>query len=513
MKRAPLFLALAAFLTFAVWGGGRIVGSDEITMLELSRAFAHGTLAVPEGATLVGHDGRFYSKNTAGQAVLAFPFVVAGDVVARASGFRDARAEWASRFVVSFFNALVASLVLAYAYSALRAFRVGVRPAFATAVLLGFTTPFWVYAKSFMAEPLEALGLLLALTGAARAGAAPAPADARSGEWHAALGALLAVSVKLGVLPLVLACLTALGFSRPRAWRLPLAGLALALVGHALYNFARFGTPFETGYGAQASAAAFTTPLLVGLYGLLLSSGKGIAWFAPIVWLAPLGIIAMLRSRAHSSAARFGDDVRRAGWAVLLAWAVGLFFYARFQHWAGDGSWGPRYLVPLLPLAAIPVAFALEGASRWRKRIAWALGVLGLVVTLGGVGIYFGAQMREAGDYPYTLPLEDAHFMEASHWNPRFTPIVGHWRMLTRNLGEHMNGQAPTLGVGGAVDARTGLTPGEQQTLLHAIDLWWLYAGYAGIPRVPLLLAAIALALGAAWAWARAWRATREDTA
>jgi hypothetical protein len=103
--------------------------------------------------------------------------------------------------------------------------------------------------------------------------------------------------------------------------------------------------------------------------------------------------------------------------------------------------------------------------------------------------------------------------MEASHWNPRFTPIVGHWRMLTRNLGEHMNGQAPTLGVGGAVDARTGLTPGEQQTLLHAIDLWWLYAGYAGIPRVPLLLAAIALALGAAWAWARAWRATREDTA
>ncbi len=513
MKRAPLFLALAAFLTFAVFAGGRIVGSDEITMLELSRAFAHGRLSVPEGATLVGHDGRHYSKNTAGQAVLAFPFVVAGDVVARAAGFRDARAEWASRFVVSFFNAFVAALVLACLYQALRAFRVRARPAFVAAALLGFTTPLWIYAKSFMAEPLEALGLLLALTGAARAGAAAAPADARRGEWHAAIGAALAVSVKLGVLPLVLACLTAAGFRNLRAWRLPLAGLAVAFAGHALYNFARFGTPFETGYGAQASLSAFSTPLVVGVYGLLLSSGKGIAWFAPIVWLAPVGLLAMLRSRAHSSAARHGDDVRRAGGAALLAWAVGLFFYGRFQHWAGDGSWGPRYLVPLLPLAAIPVAFALEGASRWRKRIAWALGVLGFAITLGGVGIYFGAQMREAGDYPYTLPLEDPHFMEASHWNPRFTPIVGHWRMLSRNLGEHLSGQAPTLGVGGEADARTGLTPGEQQTLLHAIDLWWLYAGYAGIPRVPLVLAALALALGAAWAWSRAWGSLSEDTA
>ncbi len=73
------------------------------------------------------------------------------------------------------------------------------------------------------------------------------------------------------------------------AWAGPALGLALALAGHAAYGWARFGSPFETGYGAQASPAAFTTPALVGLYGLLLSSGKGVAWFAPALWLAPLG--------------------------------------------------------------------------------------------------------------------------------------------------------------------------------------------------------------------------------
>jgi hypothetical protein len=511
MKHAPLALALAAFLTFAWSGGGRIVGSDEVTMLQLARAIAHGGIAVPEGATQQGPDGRFYSKNTAGQAVLALPFVVTGDIAAAAAGFEGPRRELAARFVVSFFNAAVAAALLAWLYVVLRRMRVAATNALAASVMLGFTTPLWIYAKSFMAEPVEALGLLLALAGAARAGASASRGEAQAGEREAALGAFLAVSAKLGMLPIVLACLTAAGFRRPRAWLVPLAGVAAALVGHALYNALRFGTPFETGYGAQASLAAFSTPLWVGGYGLLLSSGKGVAWFAPMVWLAPAGLAAMLRSRSHSDAARRGDDVRRAGWAILAAWALSVVLYGRFQHWGGDGSWGPRYLVPLLPLAALVVAFALEGASRWRRRAAWALGAIGLIVTLGGVGIYFGAQMREAGDYPYTLPLEDPHFMEASHWNPRFTPIAGHWRMLARNAAEHLRGEAPVLVQGGTVDPRTGITPGEQLTLLHAIDVWWLYAGYAGLPRAPLAAAALLLFAGAAWAWALAWRAVQLD--
>ena len=513
MKRAPWAIALAAFLTVALTGGGRIVGSDEVTMFELARSISHGSLRVPEGSTMRGPDGQNYSKNTWGEALLALPLVVAGDVAARAAGFQGERAQWAARFVASFFNAVVTALLLAALYAALRGFRLGARASLAATAALGFTTPLWVYAKSFMGEPLEALGLLLALAGAARAGAAPEDSGRRRGEGVAAAGAFLAISIKLSVAPLALACLSALGFRRPRAWLVPLGGVALALAGQAIYNQMRFGSVLETGYGAQASAGAFTTPLLVGAYGLLLSSGKGIAWFAPILWLAPRGIAAMVRSRQHSDAAKHGDDVRRAARAIVAAWAAALLVYGRFQHWAGDGSWGPRYLVPVMPLAAIAVGFALDGASKLRRRIAWALALAGLVVTLGGVGIYFGAQMREAGDYPYTLALDDPHFMEASHWNPRFTPIAGHWRMLARNVGEHVRSEAPVLGQDAGVDPRTGLSPGAEQALLHAIDVWWLYAGYAGIPKLPLAVAAIALLAGSTWAWGLAWSAVREDHA
>src|SRR6059036_2070270 len=91
----------------------------------------------------------------------------------------------------------------------MRGLRVSPRAGFAATALLGFTTPLWVYAKSFMAEPVEALGLLLALAGAARAGAAPARPEQRRGEYVAALGAFPAIPANLGAAPMLIACLCA----------------------------------------------------------------------------------------------------------------------------------------------------------------------------------------------------------------------------------------------------------------------------------------------------------------
>jgi len=505
-------IVLAAFLLFALTGGGRIVGSDEVTMFQLAHAMLEGRIDVPQGATLQGPDGRFYSKNTAGQAVLSLPLVAVGGIAARAAGFREEKAVLAARFGASFFNACMTAALLGAFYVLARRLGVGSRAGLAATAMLGFTTPLWVYAKSFMAEPAEALGLLLAVGAAALAsqGREQTLPGERRWLWVAALGAFLAISAKASMLPLALLALTALGTRRLSRYAIPAVGVALAIAGHLVYNAARFGTPLESGYGAQASVSAFSTPLWVGLYGLLLSSGKGLVWFAPVVWLAPWGWAAMRRARAHSDEPRHvaADAAARAGLAVVV---LALVQFGTFQHWGGDGSWGPRYLVVVLPLVALAVAFALEGASRARKRLAWVLAALGLVVQLGGVGIYFGAQMRAAGDYPYVVALEDPHFMEASHFNPRFTPIAGHWRMLIENTASHLRGDAPVLGQGGEVDPRLGISPGDQQALLRAIDVWWCYAAYVGIPRAPLVIAVVALLVGSVWAAARAKRSADRE--
>ena len=507
-------LALAAFLVFALTGGGRIAGSDEVTMFELSRAMLHGHIDVPEGATLQGPDGRFYSKNTAGEAILAMPLVAAAEMAAKAAHFRETRAMLAARFVASFFNAVLSALLLAALYVLARRLGVRARAALAAAVLLGFTTPTWIYAKSFMAEPLESLGLLLTLGAAAMAAAGgdvDRPGTRRWLSW-AALGAFLAVSAKASMLTLTLAALLALRpWRRPLRLVLPLAGIALAIAGHLAYNFARFHNALESGYGAQASTSAFSTPLVVGLYGLLVSSGKGVFWFAPALWLLPWGASEMLRRRAHGDEPRHGWAAEGAFVGAAAMWAIGLAQYATFQHWAGDGSWGPRYLVPLLPPAFLVIAFALEYGSRTVKRAAWVLAAIGLLVQIAGVGIYFGAEMREVGDYPYVRALDDPHSLESSHFNPRYSPIAEHWKILTQNTAAHLRGDLPQLGQGGPADPRLGISVGDQQVLLKAIDVWWLYARYAGIPAMPLALAALLLLAGAAIAGAATLRAANAE--
>jgi len=504
-------IALATFLLYAFSAGGRIVGSDEVTMLDLARALLRGRIAVPAGATLDGHDGRHYTKNAAAQAIAALPLTALAEGAAGAARLAEPRRTLAVRFGVSFFNALVTAALLGVFYATTRALGAGPGAGFLATLLLGFTTPLWVYAKSFMAEPLEALGLLLALAGAARAAS-----DAR-GARLAGLGVFIAVAAKLSMLPIALAALLPLAAAPRRAWWPALLGLGAALAGHLAYDFARFGNLFETGYGAQASPAAWTTPLPVGLYGLLLSSGKGVVWFAPVLLLLGLG------ARGPGGPAPAG-----AGWRARLAaappWArarvgaiaaglVGLLLYAGFQHWAGDGSFGPRYLIPLLPLAFLVVAGVIDRAGTRARGAIAALGTLGLLVQLGGVGIYFGAQMREAGDYPYTLPLDHPRFMSDSHFNPAFSPIVGHWRMLLRNAGEHLRGAWPRVAVGEGADARLEVGEEDQRRLLHGLDFWWCYLLYAGLPAGPVLGAAAALLVAGIAMLARARAAARAEMA
>lgn len=475
-------------------------------MLELSRALGRGAIAVPEGATLQGPDGRHYSKNAAGQAVLALPLVAIGEAASRLAGLPSRTRALAVRAVASFFNAAVTAILLAGFYLLARWLGIGVVAAVAATLGLGFTTPLWVYAKSFMAEPLQALGLLAAVVGAARA-------RTPQGATLAAVGIALAVSVKLSMLPLVLPCLIGFAIQRPVLPLVPWIGLAAALGGHVGYNLVRFGSLWETGYGAQATVSAYTTPLLVGLYGLLFSSGKGVAWFAPLVWLAPAGWVAAWRGgRATENAESTPARAARAAASIgLVVWLVALLLYARFQHWAGDGSFGPRYLVPALPIAFLFVAFALDRASRVRRAIAVGLAVVGLLVQVGGVAIYFGAQMREAGDYPYTLPLDHPRFMHDSHFNPAFSPIAGHWRMLCRNLSEHLRGEAPRVAEGGVVDPRIGVSPENQRQLLHGLDFWWLYVGYVGMPRAPAYAAVLGLLAVLIWALMRLAAAARAE--
>lgn len=109
-------------------------------------------------------------------------------------------------------------------------------------------------------------------------------------------------------------------------------------------------------------------PFGLGLGGLITSWGKGVLWYNPIL-LVTLPVLPWF--------------VRRHGWRSLVFVAIPVAYallYSRKQVWYGGNAWGPRYLVPTLPLLVIVGAplfeRAIERARSWIPGTALAVVIL-----------------------------------------------------------------------------------------------------------------------------------------
>ncbi len=140
--------------------------------------------------------------------------------------------------------------------------------------------------------------------------------------------------------------------------------LAVPLLITLCDNWFKYGTPFFSAYlqpiehGAKtvmpySGLAGFSYPLGFGLLSVLLSFGKGLAFFAP-------GLL--LRWRIGKSSE--GDQSSIATIDLFLVFLAGLVVtYARWWGWYGGQFWGPRYLL----FASIPACFILAHQSRQAK--------------------------------------------------------------------------------------------------------------------------------------------------
>ena len=282
-RRTARLVALAAFLLFAFTGGGRISAATKSRCSSCRGAMLHGGIAVPEGATPPGPDGKFYSKNTAGQAVLALPLVAVGEGrPRRPRGFRESKV-LASRFVASFLNAIVTAVLLGAFYAFARRLGVRTREALAATAMLGFSRrrcgctrrASWPSRSKRSAccsrwqRRRRAPEVRRSSTTKTAARGSPRSARSRrerQGEHAAARAAVArrASGSSAG----------SAGSCRCSAWRRRRSAGTSSTT-------SRFHDVLQSGYGAQQSASAFSTPLLVGLYGCCCSSDGGVLCSRP----------------------------------------------------------------------------------------------------------------------------------------------------------------------------------------------------------------------------------------
>ncbi|MFV8750284.1 hypothetical protein ACNOYE_07015 [Nannocystaceae bacterium ST9] len=171
-----------------------------------------------------------------------------------------------------------------------------------------------------------------------------------AGGWAIACDYLL-------VLALVPASLLAIDWRR---WPMVLLGGAPIVVATLAYHQAAFGSPFAIGYDfhstfafARERESTFGGDPLEGLW-VLLGAGRG----AGLLAQAPIALAGLLALAWYARR----PELRGLGLAALgfVAWLLALCFHA--TPWGG-GTEDHRYLIPILPLAAIGLGLAWEHAS------------------------------------------------------------------------------------------------------------------------------------------------------
>src|SRR6185369_2750748 len=171
----------------------------------------------------------------------------------------------------------------------------------------------------------------------------------------------------------------------------------------------------------------FSTGLWTGLTGLLLSPGKSLFLYAPVV-LVPL---LFARSICRRAAAEW--------WLAAGLTATYIGVSGRWAGWTGDLAWGPRFLVPVIPLWV-----ALLGSVIERPLVrcgVWCAAITGFLVQIPGL-------------------VTNIHWVNDINVDPFVLPQ------------SHLVLYFPAL-------------------FAHGVDDLWLWGGYGNAPRAYMFLTAV----------------------
>ncbi len=441
MRRLPFFWLLVFLLSVSLLlAGGRITVPDEETAFRMlgnlveqgQFTLTQQTLVVEPQAfpgflpaiqprsiettwTGLAPNGLRYPIYTHAQAVLQLPLYLVGRLVG------GAPTNLASLAIIRFFVALLDPIVLALTGWLLalfgRQWGFPTRLSIGLGVLYPLGTMAFAYLQSNYTDPVLGFFLLLAAYSAYCVKDAASTRAQR--RWllltGLALGAALYLRERtLIVIPLYLGYL--LLTRRAVTWRnwvvvlLPL-GIAGLLI--ALWNIARFGNPVAVSYVNWVGDTGFNAPLLLGLFGLLISPGKGLFIYNPIMWLGPVGLIAMFRRR-RAEALLF---------TLISLSTIG--FYAIYNFWTGGWNWGPRYLLVLVPLWLLAAGdWVNANPTTFRKSMLIVLSALTLILNLP-------AGLVEHSRYMVSLDDRDpANYLRRAILNVGDSPLTQQWPIV-----------------------------------------------------------------------------------
>ncbi|MBI5564946.1 MAG: hypothetical protein HY870_08630 [Chloroflexi bacterium] len=441
------------------------------------------TWAVP------GRDGQLYPQFAPGQSLVAIPLYLIGRLF---GGAPSLSAVLLTRFTTSLFNPIL--IALTGWLLALFAARLNFSPRLSMAVGLAYALGSMAlpYTRTYFGEPLIAFMIVLAAYALYRVKAERID-RVDIDRWLLVSGSALAIAIfarerSAIMVPAFLiytASIIGREWRRWVLWLLPTAIVGL-LIG--LMNWSRYGSPLIFGFSALQHTT-FNTPLLLGLYGLLLSPGKGLLFYNPIVWAGLIGLVSMWR--------------RRRAEAVLLILIIvaEIGFFAVYEFWTGGWNWGPRYILPIVPLLILAAgAWVQANPTRVRRASVGALIVIGVAVNLPAVVVDHSRYLVEFGE------RDPGQYLNRSILNMADSPLTQQWPRVFEmaNLyAQPGTWAAAREAAGTQLQAFPGGTDLETISTrlmgldeffrLNVPDFWFIHGLLLGFPPMPIALSVLLL--------------------
>ena len=439
-----ILIALAFGLIYLAFLPPGIYSLDGNGMLAVAESLvAHHSWAVPAELGLPGRDGQFFSKWYPLLSILAVPFVAIATEAAHILRLPvHYLAAILSLTLPAAFTAATATLVL------LISLRLGssMRGAILAALSYAFGTIALAYARTFYAEPL----LALLTAGGIYAALGESPRQVT----YAGICSTLAVLAKpTGIIvgPLIALYLLA----KSRSWRLaaiPALGSFAGLALYCVYNYKRFGHPLT--FGQRWSFAMAAVP--EGLFGLLLSPGRGLLWYCPPIILS---VVAFRKARRVNFSAAL---------LIVSVFAGFLSVHSLWSFWSGGWSWGPRFLLPAIPGLAALLGLLEE---HWRRALI-SLTLIGFLINAPTLVTYYERYYAEMNEQQISE--------HETLWSFSRAPFLHAWPAAIRQISDARHSDVRDL------FSQRGDSPATtvaSSRALRIVAVWWWVLPIAHIPR------------------------------
>jgi hypothetical protein len=445
----PFSIGLFLFSIYLLSFSGKFHVMDELAVYTAGHNLArHGRADInqliwtnhwtPNPPGVWGVDGNLYTKKPPGISFITAPLVALGHAV---PGLNHVH-------VALLTNTLVTAITAGLLFIWLIDLGFSQPTAILTSLGYGLCTIAWVYARMFWESSLLALIFLVAVWSIYRA----VYLSQGGGRWLWVLVCGIAVGIGL-TLRFEAALITVLigiyllasqpgigvadehhdgsadgespndaqgmprssrpSFSFPPLIRSFIIFLVPSLViglGLLYFNLVRFGSLTETGYSREI---LFRKPW-VGAFGLLFSPGRGLFIYAPLMLLLFFGLRPAWRRLP-----------RLYFWLIVSICLCYWLFYGSWFAWGGTWGWGPRFLLPILPLIMIFVAEPVEWLLRrqesgLKSALLWlSAGILvqlSLSVNFLGIAVDFNEHFSRLGSND-NFVFNWATFPPLAHWH------------------------------------------------------------------------------------------------